>query len=287
MKLVDTILHITDLNGLTIILDEGFKPSYAKETLRKMSIRIAMVSFSNILLRDWGEDEVISYGSYGLGFTREWAIKNNLNPVIYTYEAGELETAMEDYLNNSVLLSRLKGFKKHFAGFTKIGKGKFSDYIKVTNTSKEVINLADYLSVKYDEELIEILSAYANAIFDGTKKIINLTKPYKIIDSEKKERIAYNDREWRKIYKELDFVVEGSDEYAHWEATKKPHIYDEKFRLNFEIENLKIIVIKEKEDFDKVLAILLKKHGEKKVRGLIDSKNLLIDTKANLIEQGY
>src|SRR5689334_23301426 len=87
LKQVDHLFHITKkIETVKEIFRYGYKPSYAIETLAGKRIKVLMVSFSNVLLRDVGEQEVINYGSYAVVMTREWGIKNHVNPVVYTYD---------------------------------------------------------------------------------------------------------------------------------------------------------------------------------------------------------
>jgi hypothetical protein len=82
------IFHFTNnKDSLKGILESNFKIKYCKETIkfgnrRKFSIYVPMVSFCDIPLSQV-KDHIGRYGSYGLGLTREWAIRKQLNPVIY------------------------------------------------------------------------------------------------------------------------------------------------------------------------------------------------------------
>lgn len=82
MKEINQIIHITkSLEIIKSILINGFYTSYAKETFNGKNILIPMISFSNILFRDIGENEVVDYGKYGIVFDRDYIIdKFNLNP---------------------------------------------------------------------------------------------------------------------------------------------------------------------------------------------------------------
>jgi Putative abortive phage resistance protein AbiGi, antitoxin len=86
IKTVEYISHFCEKEPIKKILSDGFKPSYANEKFQDFNALIPMVSFSNILLRDVGKDEVLSYGDYAIFFTREWGVLQGLNPELILME---------------------------------------------------------------------------------------------------------------------------------------------------------------------------------------------------------
>ncbi|MGE6222335.1 abortive infection system antitoxin AbiGi family protein [Aeromonas media] len=83
----NTLIHFTDdIIKLKKIVEDGFKVYNCKESIvlgGKATIYHApMVSFCDIPLSEIKE-HISKYGSYGLGMTKEWAIKKGLNPVLY------------------------------------------------------------------------------------------------------------------------------------------------------------------------------------------------------------
>lgn len=84
----NSIIHYTDsFDKLTSILREGFRIKYCAEELRlgkKRKSRAAhpMVSFCDIPLSE-SKQHFDAYGRYGIGLSKEWSIKNGVNPVIY------------------------------------------------------------------------------------------------------------------------------------------------------------------------------------------------------------
>lgn len=181
---------------------------------------VPMVSFSNILLRNVGKQEILNYGGYVVIVEREWSIANDINPVVYTYKNGLLEKALHIFFYNSLFLTRLEVYKERFKEFSDSGYGPFSKRISLTYTPKEVMDILDHLSMKYDEDLLMILSNHAKAIYDSNFPVLTLTNPYLISDAKGNHFVAYNEREWRKLYKELKALFESDDEYKHFAATK-------------------------------------------------------------------
>gem|GEM_PF-3090613 len=284
---IEHLTHFTgSLDSLTTILNEGFKPSYAKETLTGNQIMVAMVSFSNILYRDVGQGEVLSYGDYGVAFSRGWGISKKINPVIYTYDGGLLEQALQKILYSTVFLRAMENYKDQFANFHKAGL-IFSKKIKLTNTSEQVYAILDYITTHYTPELVDILAGHAKSIYDTNFPLLLLTKPYTVMNGAGRRFTAYNDREWRKLYQEIPPLFEGDDAYNKYDRTAKPHFHEEAYRLSFDITDLKAIMVKHSDEIKLVQDHLSEKHGEKRVAALLDTKSLIIGTKDMLIANGF
>ena len=285
---VDHLFHFTkNIDSLKKMLTEGFKPSYAIEKLDDKNILVAMVSFSNILLRDVGNAEVIFYGSYAIGFKREWGIDNTINPVVYTYDKGILHKALSQILYSTIFLKVMQTYKSYFKLFSDRGYGPFSKRIQLTNTPKEVMDILDFLTVKYDGNLVEILSNHAKAIYDTNFPILTLTKPYKVTNSEGKEFIAYNDREWRKLYSQLSVVFEGDKEFEDWSKKQKPHFNEDEYRLKFDITEVKAILLDSETELDEIISALKAAYDPNLIDKLIAENSLTIGTKDQLIAKGF
>lgn len=82
----NSIYHFTNFNGLKGILASGFETNYCNEYLvfKDLTIDVAfpMISFSDIPL-NMAKKSILNYGDCGIGLTKEWAITNKLNPVLY------------------------------------------------------------------------------------------------------------------------------------------------------------------------------------------------------------
>jgi len=159
MKQVDTLLHFTNnFEILKQIMKEGFKASYAMESLGQRRILVPMVSFSNLLFRDIGENEVVNYGHYGIGIRREEALKLDINPVIYLYENSQIDKAIQTLVDLTIipqLLEDLKPFTQ-IQGFTKI-----TDQVKFNPLLDEVRELVDSIDSTTNDRLISAIANHA------------------------------------------------------------------------------------------------------------------------------
>jgi hypothetical protein len=172
----NTLIHFTaDKESLKGILSENFRVKYCKETIQwgkdsVTAIRVPMVSFCDIPLSQI-KDHISKYGHYGIGLTREWAVKNKLNPVLYVqpdsglaasyYQLLDDIASAEDYFKDKIdVIKRttdIARYVKNYEG-TLVRKGKtfrkyrFSDerewrYVPPPSSKCAMF----YMDSKYDE----------------------------------------------------------------------------------------------------------------------------------------
>ncbi|WP_143525931.1 abortive infection system antitoxin AbiGi family protein [Rhodanobacter sp. C05] len=90
----NTLFHYTkEKAALWGILENNFKISYARERIfgqyEHVFFAAPMVSFCDLRLSE-ATDHMRAYGNYGIGMTKEWAIKMHLNPVLYLSKMSHL-----------------------------------------------------------------------------------------------------------------------------------------------------------------------------------------------------
>ncbi|HHT9122472.1 MAG TPA: abortive infection system antitoxin AbiGi family protein [Candidatus Wunengus sp. YC63] len=88
-----TLFHFTNQAGLIGILQSNFRASFVKERMSQQNGRnwdywVPMLCFCDIPLH-LISDHINQYGQYGLGLSREWALRSKLNPVFY-YQPSSL-----------------------------------------------------------------------------------------------------------------------------------------------------------------------------------------------------
>jgi Putative abortive phage resistance protein AbiGi, antitoxin len=93
----NSIVHFTkSKDALKGILFEGFKIKHCREVFPRERIPyeyyVPMVSFCDIPFSFLG-NHIDNYGGYGIGLTREWAVRNRMNPVLYLQKGSYLAEA--------------------------------------------------------------------------------------------------------------------------------------------------------------------------------------------------
>src|SRR5690606_28143360 len=93
------LFHFTSRQNLYDILNSTFKVSYSGERVlggaKIKEFAVPMVSFSDLRLSEL-KDNIGTYGKFGIGLTKDWAISNGLNPVMY---ASQSSLFTENFMN--------------------------------------------------------------------------------------------------------------------------------------------------------------------------------------------
>jgi hypothetical protein len=130
----NTIFHFTKSSEiLKHVLKTGFWPRYCPEDVSWIGyeefdyIAYPMVCFCEIPLSRLTE-HVGFYGFFGLGLTREWAVKNGLNPVFYASPGSPMATSFmrfNELANRAVepVSTELKTLLRSYLSFSKPTSG--------------------------------------------------------------------------------------------------------------------------------------------------------------------
>lgn len=293
MKQVENLFHFTDkFDIIASILKDGFKPSYSKEVIGQRNTLVPMISFMNVLLRDVGPDEVVDYGDYGIGINREFATTIRLNPVCYVYDESVIDSALKNIQNLSMLPQTIDILKEHLIDKLKSNK-KVTEIIPfIPKPIKEVEDLLNSITKETEKEIISSVKALVTKIYESAYYQLLLAKPYKVLNKKGEPKIAYNEREWRKGYPELGYILETnatgvkSKQYEKWIATDYPHFEEEEYRLKIGVENISFILIKEAGELDRLKNILLNLCTESTLNRLLESNQLRIGTIEELKQYG-
>ncbi|HGS4960874.1 TPA: abortive infection system antitoxin AbiGi family protein, partial [Vibrio parahaemolyticus] len=101
----DSLFHFTrSLDVLKSILRNGIFPRYCMEDIEWMGgnndyVAYPMSCFCDIPLSRISEHTSF-YGRFGLGLSKEWGRKNNLNPVIYSSEDGLTQKSLKFFMQH-------------------------------------------------------------------------------------------------------------------------------------------------------------------------------------------
>jgi hypothetical protein len=220
----NTLFHFTAKESLKGILNsQGFFAQYSEEhfedILPETSIYritlIPLISFCDLTIMQLTHDSVhtTDFGNYGIGLTKKWGIEKKVSPVIYVHENSQPSTQ---------LYNLIKLFRKY---------GK-------------------------EHEAEKIISQARKKLVDSFKFI----KPYqgrwqkgKVIPKERKDIIYYNEREWRycppltqsKVLSGIKRIAKTSQVSLNNDLKKK--------LIRFTSEDIKFIIIKEKNEIDEFI----------------------------------
>jgi hypothetical protein len=243
LKKTNTLFHtLSEYNFLEqIILNKGFKASYADETISGMNVKILMVSFSNVALFE--SETQINYGKYSLGLKLEWGKLQGLQPVLYTYSESTMgSTFFENYFvseKDQTILTALEQRKKQ----EKMDPAMFGLILDLKQISENSHEMLLYL------------------------------KPDIVKNKKGIEFKSYNDREWRFICKNENsatIIFERSFSNGAWnthfeEAKSFSKPFTSEPVLKFSLEDIKYIVVPTISEKKKIMNALFETFGKDKV----------------------
>lgn len=88
---LNSVIHYPQtIDNLKGILSEGFRVKYCLEKVTGVPVAFPMVSFCDIPLSD-ALSHSENYGKFAIGLSKEWAVENNLNPVLYISDNSFLD----------------------------------------------------------------------------------------------------------------------------------------------------------------------------------------------------
>ncbi|WP_299051763.1 abortive infection system antitoxin AbiGi family protein [uncultured Polaribacter sp.] len=178
----NSIIHYTDsFDILTLILKEGFKVKYCVEKLNlgksgKSHAAHPMISFCDIPLSD-SEQHFDAYGKYGVGLSKEWAVKNGVNPVLYIDKnslfANSLYELIKERRKSNTNLTKkqdseilqIKSYAKNYSGLLKRKE--------VNNPNYKFYDEREWRLVPPKEKLNDAIFSLNLSYFNKNKESLN------------------------------------------------------------------------------------------------------------------
>jgi hypothetical protein len=256
LKKTNTLFHtLTQFDYLKqIVQDKGFKASYADEIISELNVKILMVSFSNVALFE--SETQINYGRYSIGLSLSWGKQKGLQPVLYTYSDSTM------------------------------GRTFFENYF-ISEKDQTILTILDEKE-RESQNIGLILDL--RQIAENSKKMLLYLKEDIVKNKKGDEFKAYNDREWRFVYEDIDhssiifernFLNAGwIEEYQHAKSYPKP--YTSNPVLLFELDDVKYVILETREEKKIILMTLFLSFGKEKVMERILNGNLDILTRRSL-----
>ncbi|MEM8893960.1 MAG: abortive infection system antitoxin AbiGi family protein [Bacteroidota bacterium] len=223
--IASSLFHFTKYKGLKAILQSGcLRASYNLEEVSDLKqgfkyCAIPMICFCDIPLKSLPDQHILSYGAYGLGFTKEWAIQNKVQPILYRIDGSDIIKST-------------------------------SELIESNNRSSELLNKLDPWSDQLNNQsftkLVESSVELKGLIFDNYA----FSKPYG------EDGRYYREREWRyKAHSPLTFSNRKSDRS---DINKAYHedLNDTSKYLNFDISDIEHVVLKKRSDMRRFISFI-------------------------------
>lgn len=193
----EALFHFTkSRSSLENILIEKFKVSYCKETFKLANIPsgnlyFPMISFCDLPI-GLTKDHIDKYGNFAIGMTKEWGIKNKLNPVLYLENNSNITSDINNQLDNlNTILDAL----------TKLAEDGKQLTIKKNVNVKNIFESIKKNSNSH-KNLLRFVKNYQGDLIRGNKTY----KDYKF----------YDEREWR-------FVPDIYSENIKWKLDEKEY----------------------------------------------------------------
>lgn len=228
----NSIIHYTKtLKNLFGILENGFSLKYCKEEFfisKTKSLRYAypMICFCDIPLSEV-KNHLSSYGHYGIGLSKEWAVRKKLNPVLYLEKESTLTMS---------IFQQAKRISENQEEVAKNPTLKKIDEV----WRQELLTNTSYMK-NYEGNLIVKGKEYSNYRF-------------------------YNEREWRHVPTKEELGANlRTIPIVSYEKDKDSYNKElQKIKLEFDLsKDISYIIVKNEEDIHKILDFISGKFKKK------------------------
>ena len=253
------------LDNLKRILAQGFKPNYCEENFSlsdkpDLIVGIPLVSFCDIPLTRITNFK-IRYKEYAIGLSKDWGLKNGVNPVFYATP-------------NSFVLSSLQKIDEMRVQHDDILKEQMS-----MNGYPLITNNQDYIALplkQSDPDFKSTLISFMDSVnlFQVRSTLFGFTKTY----SEKRKgeiQNNYEENEWRFVLGENKLPgssIEwkwGEEAYKIWRGDKEKDLKpDSIFQpLKFGVEDVNFIILEDDSQIPEMIKYIqgLKEFGGYKI----------------------
>jgi len=316
----DTLFHFTTtLYNLQNILTKKFQLTYCHEQYRldyeTHDYYYPMISFCDIPL-SLARDQIKRYGPYAIGLTKEWGIKNHLNPVVYIERDSLLTKDIQDGIDNinklgammssllkeigeanHPILSKSDDLVNEIVDFSKAisPNNKLSDkrVKKIKNQAGKYLSEVEIYSqilkenlsyIKQYGELSDQLKIFTYNHINLYRYIKNYTGPLTRNNKTKPNYRFYDEREWRFIPAIKDSRLKPwltDEQFKEYRGSNKKKPFINGISLTFDSDDIKYLMVKSSKDISNLIKVI------KSIDGLAKNSNDtdILTTKILTVEQ--
>ncbi|MES2486393.1 MAG: abortive infection system antitoxin AbiGi family protein [Bacteroidota bacterium] len=230
-----SLFHFTDsIKKIKLILSDKFYGSICKENItfnnQKMGLYIPMISFCDIPLKTISHKT--KYGKYGIGMSKDWAIRNGLNPVFYLEKNSLLASSLINSIKGQILISEYVGLELNRLDHIKSKRIEGQDSYDVSQMEEDISKAK--LIIGTIQHLFYSFS-FTKHVVDDLERKGKITRNYKF----------YDEREWRYVPNNnelLNKIAMSDKAYVEWRGNEnKPFVQD--VNLEFKSDDIEFIIV--------------------------------------------
>lgn len=238
-----SIFHFTPtLDILKLILQDGFKITYCLEEFNlgtgRSELGISMISFSDIPISNLVSIGS-SYGSFGIGLSKDWASKNRINPVVYMESNSNFSQIVCDFIE---IIQDKTDLQAQY------------EINPLGNTTHEIKKLDSHENNNLYNLMLGLLSNIKNSNGDLLRKDKDPISNFNF----------YAEREWRFVPSESEFEdchlsyepVLTKEAFLEWRTQSSQKDFFPCLNLTFESTDISHILVEKESDIKEVINIL-------------------------------
>lgn len=191
----NSLLHFTkNFNNLKGILTKTFKVNYCRENLKAgdkfFDILVPVVSFSDVPFSQVMH-QIKAYGSYGIGLSKSWAMRNGLNPVLYVERESNIGSTFYQSLfskisSDQISLMHMETENKNIMDIIRYMKNYEGDLERIGRKTKRNYRFSDEREWRY-----VLPPSNVNQLFGNCNTFYGKGEFIKILKTQLNEKIAH------------------------------------------------------------------------------------------------
>ncbi|MBC7776163.1 MAG: hypothetical protein H7246_12075 [Phycisphaerae bacterium] len=287
----NTLFHFTgNASYLVSILQEGFKPRYCLENFsmfefilgtENTELAVPMVCFCDIPLSKV-KDHVVKYGSFGIGMTKDWGIREKVSPLMYVNEKSATTLGLSNTISHLYTQQEvLRAFGAQLVGSELFYKFSESD------TEEESLDLTTLTNEQLEQHAkflkIRAIGDSLGEAYSSQLRVIRFTKPYYAEKWRKWNNVRfYDEREWRfvpDIQRQKDGLLPWINKERYDDEIGRElfnYRLGQQFPLRFKPEDIKYIIVEKESQVPAIIRQIdnSDKYNREAIKAMLKSKIL-------------